>query len=236
MVYGETGMYPISLDIQARVISFWTKLLEDNDNRAKKLSSFMYDIVYSLNEQNKCKSKWLENVKELIQKNGYGNIWLRQQEINKKWFILSFKQKIRDQYLQTWESLLDKSTSSINYRIFKNRFEINNYFTHLSNYHVRILTAFRTRNHRLPIEVGRWHGKAVNERVCQLCNAEIGDEYHYVLKCENFKEQRKTFIKQYYIRYPNTLKFNELMNTRNHKELENLCKFITIIRKNVNII
>ena len=101
MVYGETGTYPIELEIKERIVSFRTKLLRGNQENLPKMSSSMYLILYILNKQDKCKSQWLQNVKTLIQKNGFCQIWLEQSNINIKWFNLAFKQKMRDQYLQT---------------------------------------------------------------------------------------------------------------------------------------
>ena len=61
--------------------------------------------------------------------------------------FLSFQAKIKDQFLQKWDS-----TSGVKYRIIKNEFGTNNYFKNLLNKDCRILTAFRTRNHKLLIE------------------------------------------------------------------------------------
>ena len=36
MVYGETGTYLISLDIQETIISFWTKLIPNNQEHYEK--------------------------------------------------------------------------------------------------------------------------------------------------------------------------------------------------------
>lgn len=58
MVYGELGIYPLEIDIKARMISFWTNLLDFNSN---KLSTMIYPISYSLNELGKCKSYWIRN-------------------------------------------------------------------------------------------------------------------------------------------------------------------------------
>ena len=144
----------------------WTKLVKNENN---SLSSNMYLIIHSLNEQRKLKTKWLDNIKNLIITNGYGNVWESPNEINTNWFKLSFKKKVKDQYTQNWNSLVEKSSSGLNYRIFKDTFEINPYFMTLSNYKCRILTAFRTRNNRLPIEIGRWSSIPLNQRICRLC-------------------------------------------------------------------
>ena len=44
MVYGELGVMPLNINIQTRIISFWSKLIE-NDN-PNKLSVTMYTIIY----------------------------------------------------------------------------------------------------------------------------------------------------------------------------------------------
>ena len=85
----------------------------------------------------------------------------------------------------------------------------------------------------LPIETGRWTGIPVNERLCNLCKIDIGDDYHYIMICDYFKDQilRKKLIRQYYIKHPNIIKFFELMNNRNKKTIINLCGFIKVIVK-----
>jgi hypothetical protein len=40
---------------------------------------------------------------------------------------------------------------------------------------------FRTANHKLPIEIGRWNNTNRNNRICTHCNKnELGDEFHYI--------------------------------------------------------
>ena len=44
------------------------------------------------------------------------------------------------------------------------------------------LIRYRTSNHRLPIEVGRYVNLERNDRKCELCNVnDIGDEYVNIL-------------------------------------------------------
>lgn len=205
-----------------------------NGLNENKLSSQIYEVIRSLHEQGKCKSNWIENVKRLLQTNGYGNVWPLQNEINTKWLVLSFKQKLKDQYLQNWNALVEKASSGVNYRIFKDSFEMNTYFTYLTNRQCKILTAFRTRNHKLPIETGRWSGKPLNERLCGICKNKIGDEYHYLMECDYFKDQRKLYLKQYFTKRPNTHKLNSLMNSSNQKTIRNLSTFVEIIMKAVS--
>ena len=113
----------------------------------------------------------------------------------------------------------------------KHDMNINIYFSVLSNKHCGKLTAFRTRNHRLPIEGGRWNNTPIHEIICQLCKQGLGDEYHYIMECNYLKKIRKTRIHNYYLRHPNILRFSELFNTSNKSQLTKLSQFAEIIMK-----
>ena len=59
------------------------------------------------------------------------------------------------------------------------------------------------------------------------------DEFHYLLKCPHFKETRQNYLKPYFIKRPNVLKFKELMQTNQMKTLNNLSKFIKILLQTI---
>ena len=175
----------------------------------------------------------MKNVKTLINENGFGNIWVNQYVFNRNWFQQAFSQKIKDQYLQIWSSLVNSASSGNTYKIYKETLKQSVYFSQLNNKQIRIMTAYRARNHKFPIEVGRWRSIPINQRLCQLCNKDLGDEFHFLLQCENFKADRKLHIKPYYYKNPNILKFSQLMNTQNNQELTKLCCFIEILLNSV---
>ena len=83
MIYGELGLTPITVDIQARKVSYWSKLLE---NDRFKLTSAMYTDIFRMHRNGICKSKYIYNIKSLIEKNGFSGIWLSQNVINSKGF------------------------------------------------------------------------------------------------------------------------------------------------------
>ena len=94
------------------------------------------------------------------------------------------------------------------------------------------LCRFRTTNHRLPIETGRWNGIERENRKCLKCNNNcIGDEYHYILECKLFENNRKKLIDKNLWQRPNILKFKEIMSCTNKFKLEKLCRFIRQINK-----
>ncbi|MEW8544526.1 MAG: hypothetical protein AB2693_13435, partial [Candidatus Thiodiazotropha sp.] len=233
MIYGELGIFPITIDIHFRLISFWCKLVENlnTDILEPKLSSLFYSMLYHKQQNNEIQSGWLSNVKSIVCSLGYSGIWDNQSINNSKWLIATLKQKLKDQYIQKWYALTNNNT---NYRLFKDEFKLSGYFNILPDKTCRNFLAFRTRNHRLPVETGRWLSVPLNDRKCLMCNSDIGDEYHYIMNCSYYQNARKQYIKPYFYRHPNVLKYHSLMNTKNVKQLKDLCKFIDMIRKEVS--
>ena len=76
---------------------------------------------------------------------------------------------LKDQYKQRWNSQLENSSKGQNYKLLKTDIAFESY---LSNYPKKVylpLIKFRTSNHKLPVERGRWENKPYNERLCNIC-------------------------------------------------------------------
>ena len=75
MMYGETGVYPIYINIYCRMISFWATLVS---GPTAKLSYIVCRTAYSLytvanNSSNKF--KWFQTVKDILCSCGLSGIW-----------------------------------------------------------------------------------------------------------------------------------------------------------------
>ena len=84
---------------------------------------------------------------------------------------------------------------------------------------------FRTGNHRLPVETGRFAQPFFphENRKCTLCNKnDIGDEMHYLLICPFFNAKRAKYIPRKYRVQPNVIKFKNLMCATSPCILRNL--------------
>ena len=142
--------------------------------------------------------------------------------------------KIKDQFIQNWTANIECTSNSNIYSIFKTKFERSQYILQLPQSFCKRFTRFRTRNHKLPVETGKWKGLQLSKRKCTLCDRDVGDEYYYLLICDHFKEERQKYLKPYYYNRPNTLKFNHLMNVIVKKDIRNLCYLIDSIVKKFN--
>ncbi|MEW8547673.1 MAG: reverse transcriptase family protein, partial [Candidatus Thiodiazotropha sp.] len=184
MVYGEFGRFPLSIWIKSRMISYWAKLINAKET---KLVTFMYKIHYIMHKSNVYSCKWLLQIKSILDSVGLSYMWLEQKVTSINWLKNTVKSRLKDQYLQSWFSAIDNSPKCINYRLFKSEFKMEEYMLKLCKTNCITLCKYRTTNHRLPIETGRWNNTDRSDRICTLCdNREIGDEFHYLLDCKYF--------------------------------------------------
>ena len=64
------------------------------------------------------------------------------------WLINTVKLKLRDQFEQTWLSLIDDSPKAINYKRFKTCFQMEEYFELLENKNAIEFCRFKTTKHK----------------------------------------------------------------------------------------
>ena len=134
------------------------------------------------------------------------------------------QQRLADQFCQKWSAEIYQSNKCINYRIFKTTLKLENYLIDLPFNQRRLMTRFRCRNNKLPIEIGCRLGIDRNLRLCTLCKSDIGDEFR-----SHLDSKRLIYIKPYFVRSPSCFKFDSLMNNTDKTITTNLCKFVKII-------
>ena len=226
IIYGEVGKYPLALEIQKRMLSFWANISE---GKQTKLSSIIYNLIYKLHLNGTYDSPWLMNIKLIVCNSGNPHIWYNQQQcVPKKLLLDIILQQLKHQYLQKWDLEIYQNRKCVIYRIIKEKHCFEQYLTKLSFLQRRTLCKFRTGNHRLPVTESRYSNSVVNI-TCNLCNSgEICDEFHVLFKCKFFEEKRILFLKKFYYTRPSTMKMCSLFNTT-YKQLSNLAKFTNYI-------
>ena len=71
-----------------------------------------------------------------------------------------------------------------------------------------------------------------NDRTCTLCNqSDIGDEFHYLLKCTHFETERRNFLPALHRNNINVLCFQRIMCENDCIRLISISKFISIVFK-----
>ena len=85
-----------------------------------------------------------------------------------------------------------------NHSNFKEKHEFEYYLKSLNKDEYLPLLKFRTANHHLPIEIGRYDGTPLNDRTCNLCNLEkIGSEKTLCFRMSIFSKCKTVVFGKY---------------------------------------
>ena len=230
MLNGELGLKCIDEYVDNRMLNFWCNVATGDEN---KISTILYKWIKALDiKEPPQKSPWLDKIKSILNNIGMSNIYDSINSVNKTWFKNTIKIKLNDIYNQKWSESVFNNVTCLNYRAMTTQKKVQEYLLRLPKPYWYTMCKFKTANHRMPIVQGRYSNIPVDDRVCTLCPSnKIGDEFHYLLVCNYFSDDRAKFIKKFYSRRPNMDKMSQLFNNTNSKHILNLAKFIAIIMK-----
>ena len=193
----------------------------------------MYYFLFKLKEKAGFSFSFLDTVEKELNALGFSGLWINQFDnarFSPHKFRALISQRIKDQFIQQWYRDINQNELYYNYRMYKNKFELEKYLVELPFDSARFLLKFRVLNHKLPIQKGRFLNIERNQRKCNKCNCnELGDEYHYLFLCPVFHSVRIKFLKRYFYSRPNAVKYEKLMCSKNRSVLFQLVKFIKTI-------
>ena len=229
MLYGETGRRHLKCTIEKRMINYWLKILAQKDNKITKL---LYNYILNMHDNNIQTTAWLDRIKSILDRCGKSDIWLNQREITGTTIVGNqVSQIINDMWLQWWHSEVGARSRCASYCTYKANPQMELYITELQTKDIITFAKFRCRYNHLPI------ASFTSSKICTLCaDGDTGDEYHYLLKCVYFYNERIKLIDVKYAKHPSRHSFSELMNCRKSNELRNLITFINVILQKVKTI
>ena len=237
MVYGELGRLPLEYNVKCRMLGFWFKMVCGKNS---KISCILYNLVYNLHTQNRFTYVWIDQIKSILLECDMGDVWYDQNKLSDLSYIQFkklYKERLSIHFKEVWLNSLQLSTKCSLYCNYKVHLKLEKYLTVLSDPLKMNMLRFRSSNHNLPIETGRYINVERKDRICQLCTShDIGDEYHYLFICSNFKEDRDNFIPKSCIRKPSVFKFCQIMQSKKKSLIVKIAKFAGIIFKKIAII
>ena len=150
-------------------------------------------------------------------------------------YLPLFKRRIRDQFIQEWNTGINNCSKLDYYSKFKKTFCYEEYLDILNTDTLRkTLTCFRLSAHTLEIETGRYNGIDRSNRFCKLCNQHLVEtEYHFLLCCTKYTDIRNKYLGHQ--SWPTLNKFNNIIASNKKALLYKTTKFLKEafdIRKN----
>ena len=232
MVYGETGKTPIKIIIKERMVNFWLRL---QYGKQTKLSVILFKIIKAKHDDclSDYESEWIRYIKNIFNTTGYGNIWYEAPIVLSQphssmsyvnWLKKSLRLRLNDIFKQEWYNNLQTNSQCSNYRIFKETLHFEQYLVTLNDKEKINMCKFRCRSTKLPVITANNYNS--EDEHCKLCDLnEIGDEFHYILKCPYFSHIRRKLFKTNKKRI-NCLLMKEIFNDNSMRNLKTLANLI----------
>ena len=178
------------------------------------------------------KLDWAYHIKSMLQTLGLANLWIEQDILIERGsldsLLATIKQRILDQYYQTWYGEINNSQRLIPYSRFKHTFNLEQYLDSIHDKKLKIaMSRLCLSSHRLEIERGRYRNIQRSGRKCKFCTQDaIENEYHFLLACPQYLDIRIKYLRRCYWSWPTLNKFDTLMTSTNKNEILNLSKYI----------
>lgn len=124
-LFGELGRVPLSILRKIHMVRYWLKLLKSGNNCViKSIYLMLRNDADSNNSYNKL--NWAYHIKSMLQSLGLTNLWIEQdmlmEQDNYDALLTVIKQRILDQYYQSWYSEINNSQRLISYSRYKHTF------------------------------------------------------------------------------------------------------------------
>ena len=196
LIYAELNRFPLTIDSIMRCIKYWGKILLLPQERIPRQA-----YEREKNELRKVNG-WGNNLKAIIERNGFGNVWLDEGSNNFTGFCKAFKQRLIDQF---WQDQHAKITSKERFAVFSSFKEDHTRESYLENITITKFRRVYTRARFGIIDI-RHNAKYKNPEAntdCPFCREEETLD-HLLLECPSYQSLRSKYIGKYWISLNNT--------------------------------
>ncbi len=187
LVYGETGRYPLSVNMALKTVKFWLRVVSMSGERYTRKA---YNMLFSMDEQGK--ETWVTTVRTFLILHGFEDVWLLQSVGDVTCFLACLKQKLIHKALSNWQVHINTSDRFIVYRNFKSVIMTETYLTVVEQKHLRDLYC----RFRLGISDLLCHSKrySTSSTMCPMCSECSENELHFLFECPAYDKLRTRYV------------------------------------------
>ena len=226
-VLAECGKNGLIFSRYEKIIKYWLKAIRAAPERyIAKAYSKQFEMA---ERQTQC---WGLNVKLLLQRLGFEEVWANQRVENDIAFLSDTKQRLmRLACNDSWDLLEDYSKLTL-YRHIKTDIVFETYLGCIIKPYRLCLTKFRLSAHELMIEKGRELGIIREHRFCEICmSGAIESEYHFLCCCNAYTGLRENILPRSLWYETNEQKMVSILASKDVATLTKVAKYIYLAMK-----
>ena len=183
-VQTELGRYPVTNSAKSFVIKYWLRLQSGTKNIV---------LNEAFTECSRNRHEWTQGIQSLLCENGFGDVWINPESVNKDTFHKVFRERLNDQHVQNFNTKLSESNRFISLQILHNDYSISNYIKVIKNPEIReIYTRLRIDMNILSTSKSRGSDQM---EVCPLCKSAPESVGHFLFTCEKYCDIRNDFCR-----------------------------------------
>ena len=193
LVYGETGMAPLTVLIGQKMVSFWLKIIHGKQTKIVKL---LYHLLKKKHYATDFVSDWIYDLHGRLEEAGLEEVWVNEGN-GLSSDIIATSMKVRTDILnqELWRRDLQRSESCATYRRFKKDVKVEPYLCGaLSKKCTRAIARFRCRSNFLPASSFERYADPEFRPTCGFCWSQRADEVHYLCRCPFFSGARNRLL------------------------------------------
>ena len=189
-IYGETGRFPIWIESKIRAVKYWYKIMNMQEDRLPRLA-FEREKLENKNHHN-----WAMKVKQLLEQTGYAYMWELGPVVSEGTFVRVLRQRMRDNFMQSWTEKGNQCTKFNIYTSIKANFGTEIYLESINIAKFRIAYArIRTSTSYLHINRRLIHPDANIK--CPFCD-EDETEMHFLTVCKIYDGLRIKYLNKHF--------------------------------------
>ena len=219
-VLAEICRYPIAISCIKASVNYWCHM-------TNATSDSIISKTYKEGTNNKL--NYFEKLRKFFSLVGFEHVWANQCTFSKKRLTNAISKKLEEKYITFWKKAVNDNNKLNNYEFLKHNYEEEKYL-HVAADKQDLCNFIKIRisNSKLFIEQGRHLKIPRCNRICKLCNSEVEDEFHFVLRCNKLNKERLVLYNQITNIVPGFPTFNEQNKFKfilsfNDLEITNIC-------------
>jgi hypothetical protein len=192
------------------MIKYWCYLVEEN--KSNKLLISALNLASDMEKKNK--DSWLSCIRLIFKYLELENLYKNYTNISTNKIMQIVKKKLSRIFIDQWKESLNSETNKQGnmgnklrtYRKLENLFRFEEYLQFGSKTEQQTYTKFRISAHDLRIERDRFEGLKVEDIICNTCNLNIEDKFHFFMICsplDNCRAKYFNIIKRLYTNFEN---------------------------------
>ena len=186
MLYGDLGRFPLYINGCIRSIKYWLKIGGMETDRLPKQAYVMLSRCPIPEGRN-----WAKAIELCLYRSGFGFVWLNGGVADINCFLSNLKLRLKDCYMQEWNSANNSSKRYEWYSSFKTDMCLEEYF---SSIHIKkfrdALIRFRFGINDLKTNLRH---QDIQNTLCLFCQ-QIEDERHFLITCHAYDELRRKYL------------------------------------------